>query len=284
MPPSNQHIDGLVIDHVVVAAEHAPRQRFVGFKRRVHRRFSRHFAGEAVAAQIFRMFRIYLVRVERAVFARGRRTVAAVQRGTRRVLRRKQRQAAVRRDRKAPTSAQRAQNVQIVTALGEDHRPARLRFGPRPAHVAVRRPPVRHVLRLPYAHHAADRALVDEPLDLAIKETVPEHMAHHDRAAGLRRQRGERPAVGLGAGNGLFDEHVVAGFKRRARLGEVIPVGRGDDDRIGDLSAREKFVRAPVQPVGGIENTDAAKSRALLLVSATAAMSARPDLRSRSAY
>ena len=68
-----------------------------------------------------------------------------------------------------------------------------------------------HVL---HADHLADHAGVDHRLEFAEVRRVAQHVAHtHDAAAGLRRGQ-DLPTFGLGGGDGLFQQHVVAQRQR----------------------------------------------------------------------
>jgi hypothetical protein len=175
---------------------------------------------------------------------------ASVERAGRRLLRPKVVEAADARDRGASVARQPAQQVKVMACLGQDHRAGLVLPPPAATHEAVGEMPVADAFRVLDRHQLPDPAVVERALHGAEERRVAQHMS--DRHAARTVRRGGRDGSHLleGRRDRLLEHDIDTKLERGNGWRRVLPVRRGDHDRIRFGRRRQQLLPCPVRGRG----------------------------------
>ena len=122
-------------------------------------------------------------------------------------------QRSERRDLAWRTTQHPHEQIQVVAALGEDHRTAAVGAAPVAAHEAMREVPVDEVFVPLERHQVAQSAGDDQVIDGAEERRVPQHVADLEDAAVALGGPHQLDAFLWSHGHGLLQQEVVAGLE-----------------------------------------------------------------------
>ena len=172
------------------------------------------------------------------------RAVKAAQRTScRSIFRSEISQAAERGNLQGLLPRQPEENVQIMAALLHDNRACQVTVAPVAAHEAVRDMEVADVFRMVDAYYLPQHAAVEDLLQFDKKRRVAQHMAYRYAQPLFRGLSGDLQALQRVRRDGLFQEKVPASVQPGHGMGVMIPVHRGDNQRIRFRHRADQFQR-----------------------------------------
>ena len=211
-----------MVDHVVIRRVHTP------VVLRVRQRFQDLFVVLTVG-KISGLPMIRGIECLRLVYAIGMRAIRAIRRmPLGRAFGLEKRERPERAYRVAFLIDQPTQNVQVVTALCQDHRAGLFTVAPRSAHKRMGLVVVPHVFGRVHGHNVAHLARRNDFFQLAVKRRIAKHMTHYDLSSELLRDRTDLYTAFERGRNRFFEQQIVSFFHTRYGVLGVVGVLRGD--------------------------------------------------------
>ena len=197
--------------------------------------------------------RVGAVRLDRAVQAPVRGTVGPVGRA-------EVAEAAEGRDAQGRAAHDVAEPVDVVAALGQQHRVRLVLATPVAADEGVRLVPPADGLEVLDADHVADRAAVDDVLHHRGVGRVAQHVRHAHHDPGPLGGLDDQARLLLGRRHRLLQQERQPVLEEGERRLRVLPVGRRDDDRV-QVQVGQRQQVAPVRHAAPLRDPELGRCR-----------------------
>ena len=231
-----EQVHDLIVHDIIIALINTPtiRAALQCVQNRFTGRIQAHHRDKSIGNGLW-MLQIEARRVIRAAIPVHTSIQTVFRRTVRLVRGVEMRKGAKAADRRTRAAGKPCQDVRVVAALCQDHRAAILTAAPVPAHKAVRHVPVADAFDMLDGDKLADRAAVDQLLELHEERRIAQYMADGQHAPGLPRLFAHCDQLRAVIAHRLFTQHVIALFQRLHDRLEVHPILRADKDAVGKL-------------------------------------------------
>ena len=240
-----QQVHDLIVHNIIITLIDAPaiRAALQCVQNRFTGRIQAHHRDKSIGNGLW-MLQIEARRVIRAAIPVYTPIQTVFRRTVRLVRGVEMRKGAKAADRRTRAAGKPCQDVRVVAALCQDHRTAILTAAPVPAHKAVRHVPVADAFDMLDGDKLADRAAVDQLLELHEERRIAQYMADGQHAPGLPRLFAHCDQLRAVIAHRLFAQHVIALFQRLHDRLKVHSVLCADEYTVCELFLSERVLPA----------------------------------------